>query len=105
MMRHPTSVSTLYSGSCDGGLLMNFAYKFQKLGFGISLLSISFLSLQFRTTVWNVRAHTGFVRGMTSGSKENTFLSCGDDNVRMNLKLTLDRQIMVDRTSPNNCWT
>merc|ERR1719261_1406322 len=49
----------LFSGSCDG--------------------EIRLWNLASQKTVRTVRAHSGFVRGMTLGSNDRFLFSCGDD--------------------------
>lgn len=60
MERHPTSVSLLLSGACDG--------------------EICVWNLRTQKAIANVpQAHDGFVRGLACLSDGSRFLSCGDD--------------------------
>lgn len=36
-------------------------------------------NLSFRNTIWNIKAHEGFVRGLSIHSDGESILSCGDD--------------------------
>jgi len=60
MAKHPKSLSTIFSGSCDG--------------------EVRVWNVSFKSTLWKVQAHQGFVRGLTPCYGENdSFLSCGED--------------------------
>jgi len=59
LAKHPTSLSLLLSGSCDG--------------------EVRLWNLAFKTTLYSVVAHSGFVRGLTVCPDGKRFISCGDD--------------------------
>ncbi|XP_033116003.1 DDB1- and CUL4-associated factor 13-like [Anneissia japonica] len=59
MAKHPTSLSTLLSGSCDG--------------------EVKIWNLASRKCTKTLTAHTGFVRSLCVESNANYFLSVGDD--------------------------
>ena len=59
--KHPTKVSTILSGSCDG--------------------EIRVWSLASRECLSTVTAHTGFVRGLCMNSDGKNFVSVGDDQI------------------------
>lgn len=87
LAKHPKSLSALLSGSCDGGSIY-FIFFFsieQKLDSGIFLLGNEkyFPYLFLRTTVWHVKAHSGYVRGLSVCYNTDAFLSCGDDKVSL----------------------
>ncbi|XP_002737907.1 DDB1- and CUL4-associated factor 13-like [Saccoglossus kowalevskii] len=60
MSKHPTSLSTLLSGSCDG--------------------EIRLWNLASRRCTRSITAHTGFVRGLCCKPEGNHFFSVGDDS-------------------------
>lgn len=61
MAKHPTSLTTLYSGSGDG--------------------EVRIWSLSNRETVWNTTAHSGFVRGICAIPNTSKFITVGEDKV------------------------
>eukprot|EP00455_Lapot_gusevi_P041483 TRINITY_DN4817_c0_g1_i5.p1 TRINITY_DN4817_c0_g1~~TRINITY_DN4817_c0_g1_i5.p1 ORF type:complete len:461 (-),score=32.59 TRINITY_DN4817_c0_g1_i5:31-1413(-) len=73
------SLIHLVSGACDGELRM--------------------WDLSFRKTLWNVKAHAGFVRGVVSDPSGQKILTCGDDrtvkiwNAHPNLNIMDDEKI------------
>lgn len=61
MCKHPTKLSVLLTGACDGELKV--------------------WSLSSKQCLTSVTAHTGFIRGLCMNSEGNRFISVGDDSV------------------------
>lgn len=81
--RHPSRVSTLLSGSCDG--------------------EIRVWSLRSKKTIGVVpEAHDGFVRGLTCMQDGERFLSCGDDKIVKIWRMAtdFDQDLQEQITSP-----
>ncbi|CAH1772969.1 unnamed protein product [Owenia fusiformis] len=68
MSSHPSSLSTILSGACDG--------------------EIRQWDLAKRTCTRTINAHEGFVRGLTVTPSAESFYSCGDDKIIKQWRMT-----------------